>query len=149
MSSPFLSYLLAIASSSTFSAFLQLICNFYMPSFQLLLKPAPSFSPKSSHPVKLPWILRPVFFFSPNVCLCSKRPFALCLSSKLSRPTPLFQSHSLVHILFLLSINQNFIPHFLILLQIFFLSSSTLLDFLQMSMLPYSPRPLAKQTYAF
>lgn len=40
LSSLFLSYFLAVASACTISTFFQLISNFYMPSFQLFLKPA-------------------------------------------------------------------------------------------------------------
>lgn len=54
LSFPFISNLLAIASACTFSAFFQIISNFCMPSFQLLLKSTPSFSPKSSDPTQFP-----------------------------------------------------------------------------------------------
>lgn len=54
LSFPFISNLLAVASACTFSAFFQIISNFYMPSFHLLLKSAPSFSPMSSYPAQFP-----------------------------------------------------------------------------------------------
>lgn len=54
LSFQFISNFLAIASACNFSAFFQIISSFYMPSFQLLLKSAPSFTPMSSYPPQFP-----------------------------------------------------------------------------------------------
>lgn len=73
----FISNFLAIASAWNFSAFFQIISNFYMPSFQLLLKSAPSFTPMSSYPPQFPefsgvsvfFYLKCLFLFQEALCI--------------------------------------------------------------------------------
>lgn len=74
--------LLAIASFCTFSALFEIISNFCMLSFQLLLKSALSFSPKSSYPAQFPEFS--VLCFFPQIFVFVARGTLLFLCSQSS-----------------------------------------------------------------